>query len=173
MHGRWAGGGGATWCLLASLAPTLSLCCFPPFRAPCPALQIGGLQGAAQLLAKFSGSVSGALADVVSPASMVGWVPLLLLLRRSLALVRPGPSCRLRCRPPPRGAQPPALLRCPPVLPWPVPTSTQVILGAALTAANKPMYAASGAVAAVAGTAACVYWVAFAKARARGSAAPV
>lgn len=40
-----------------------------------------------------------------------------------------------------------------------------VILGAALTAANKPMYAASGAVAALAGTTACLWWVTFAKVR--------
>ncbi len=38
-----------------------------------------------------------------------------------------------------------------------------VILGAALTALNKPMYAASGAVAALGGTAACLWWVTFAK----------
>lgn len=38
-----------------------------------------------------------------------------------------------------------------------------VILGAALTALNKPMYAASGAVAALAGTTACLWWVTFAK----------
>lgn len=40
-----------------------------------------------------------------------------------------------------------------------------VVLGAALTAVNKPMYASCGAVAAVAGTTACLHWVAFAKVR--------
>lgn len=38
-----------------------------------------------------------------------------------------------------------------------------VILGAALTAASKPMYAAAGGVAALGGTTACLYWLAFAK----------
>ena len=40
-----------------------------------------------------------------------------------------------------------------------------VILGAALTAVNKPMYAASGAVATLAGTTACLWWDTFAKVR--------
>lgn len=38
-----------------------------------------------------------------------------------------------------------------------------VLLGAALTAANKPMYAACGAVHAALGATSCLYWIAFAK----------
>jgi hypothetical protein len=34
-------------------------------------LQIGNLQAVAQFLSKFSGSISGPLADLVSPAKMV------------------------------------------------------------------------------------------------------
>lgn len=99
-------------CVLPLPTPTLSPLLHLALL-PAPAPQIGNLQGAAQLLAKLSGSVSGTLADLVSPARMV-------------------------------------------------------ILGAALTALNKPMYAASGAVAALAGTTACLYWVAGAKVRLRG-----
>lgn len=87
-------------------------CCtlHPP---PSLSLQIGALQGSAQLMAKASGSLSGTLADLLSPA----WV---------------------------------------------------LLVGAALSCANKPMYAAAGRVASAAGATACAYWILFAKARGTG-----
>ncbi|KAL4436676.1 hypothetical protein ABPG75_003815 [Micractinium tetrahymenae] len=70
--------------------------------------KIGALQGSAQLLSKASGSLSGTLADLLSPARVL-------------------------------------------------------LVGAALSFANKPMYAAAGWVAATAGATACAYWILFAK----------
>lgn len=117
--------------------------------------QIGSLQGAAQLFSKASGSVSGILADVVTPARLAaeGFAKQL--------------QCQQRCRPAGCVYN---------YTTWPVATLSKkepslylslehrmVILGAALTALNKPMYAASGAVAALAGTTACLWWVTFAK----------
>ncbi|KAL4435215.1 hypothetical protein ABPG77_001897 [Micractinium sp. CCAP 211/92] len=70
--------------------------------------KIGALQGSAQLLAKASGSLSGTLADLLSPARVL-------------------------------------------------------LVGAALSCANKPMYVAAGWVASAAGATACAYWILFVK----------